>query len=446
MNQEELLLMSQKERDRWKVLHEADRRHITQREAAAQMGTSERWVRKLLARLREQGDGAILHRLRGRRSNRKIPGGVRKKAVGLVRKEYPDFGPTLASEYLAERHRVRVSRETLRGWMIGAQLWKPRRARIERVHTWRPRRAQCGERVQWDTSEHDWLEGRGEKLYLIALIDDATSRALARFVRHDSTGENRRTLRAYLKRWGRPVEVYTDKAGLFQIHRPQRVEEQRSGERPKTQMGRALEELGMGWIPAHSPQAKGRIERFFGMAQDRLVKGLRQAGASTLEAAQQYLERVYLPLWNRRFTVVAAHPTDAHRPLGPQHDLAAILSHVESRVVAPDYTVQWEGHRYQIARAALRAGLRGARVRMEKRLDGSLAVRFREHYLPLRVCEPRPEPAGPVPPAPRSPKPASPGRPPRWMEGFDLQRSKPIWALLREEKARLPQGDSGVRR
>jgi len=428
------------------VLHEASQRHITQKQAAEQIGVTERWVRKLLARLREEGDRAVVHRLRGRQSNRRIREPVREKAVVLVKREYEDFGPTLASEYLAQGHGIEVSRETLRGWMIAARLWKPRRARIERVHTWRPRRAQCGELVQWDTSEHDWLEGRGEQLYLIALIDDASSRAKARFVRHDSTPENLRLLGTYLERWGRPLAFYTDKASLFRINRPPQPEEQLQGKRPQTQIGRALEELGIEWIPAHSPQAKGRVERFFGTAQDRLVKGLRKAGAHTLEEAQHYLERVYLPLWNRRFTVAAANPTDAHRPLGPEHHLAAILSQVESRVVMPDYTVPWEGRRYQIARAALRAGLRGARVRMEKRLDGSIALRFRGHYLPVRVCEPRPEPAGPVQPAPRSPKPASNSRPHRWMEGFDLQRSKPIWAVLRQEQARGSPGGSGVRR
>jgi len=435
--------MSQKERDRLKVLHEADQRHINQKEAARQMGITERWVRKLLARMRQQGDRAVLHRLRGRRSNRKIPDAVRAKAVGLVSKEYRDFGPTLASEYLAERHRVRVSRETLRGWMIGAQLWKPRRARLGRVHTWRPRRAQCGELVQWDTSVHDWLEGRGERLYLIAMIDDASSRALARFVRHDSTPENLRLLRNYLRRWGRPLAFYTDKASLFQSSRPQQRDEQLQGQLPQTQIGRALGELGIEWIPAHSPQAKGRVERFFGTAQDRLVKGLRKAGGNTLEGAQQYLQRVYLPLWNRRFTVEPTHSTDAHRPLGPEHDLAAILSHVESRVVAPDYTVQWHRRRYQIAREAVRAGLRGARVRMEQRWDGRVAVRFREHYLPVRECgatpqQPTREQLEPTRAAQKARRPASETRPHRWMEGFDLRHSIPLWTVLRDEQPGPP--------
>ena len=433
MNQEEPIRMNQKERDRLQVLHEAKKRQITQQEAAAQMGVSERWVRKLLARLRQQGDRGVMHRLRGRVSNRKIPDAARKKVVGLVRKEDGDFGPTLASEYLAERHQVEVSRETLRGWMIQAQLWKPRRAHLEGVHTWRPRRAQGGELVQWDTSEHDWLEGRGEKLYLIAMIDDASSRAVARFVQHDSTAENLRLLRTYLRRWGRPLAFYTDKASLFKTSRPQQRDEQLQGQLPQTQIGRALEELGIEWIPAHSPQAKGRVERFFGTAQDRLVKGLRKAGVDTLAGAQQYLERVYLPLWNRRFTIPAANPTDAHRPLGPQHDLAAILSHVESRVVAPDYTVQFYRRRYQIAREAVRAGLRGARVRVEQQLDGSVAVRFREHYWPVRECGNRPPLSPPRPPertrsANGSRRPAPESRPHRSEERRVGKEGRSRWS------------------
>ena len=447
MNQEEPILMNQKERDRLQVLHEASQRHITQKQAAEQSGVTERWVRKLLARLRKEGDRAVVHRLRGRQSNRRIREPVREQAVVLVKREYGDFGPTLASEYLAQGHGIEVSRETLRGWMIAARLWKPRRARIERVHTWRPRRAQCGELVQWDTSEHDWLEGRGEKLYLVAMIDDATSRAKARFVRHDSTQENLRLLRRYLERWGRPGAFYTDKASLFRTNRPPQPEEQREGQRPRTQIGRALQELGIEWIPAHSPQAKGRVERFFGTAQDRLVKGLRKAGAHTLEEAQHYLERVYLPLWNRRFTVAAANPTDAHRPLGAEHNLAAILSHVESRVVASDYTLRFQGQLFQIARQEVRPGLRGAPVRVEQRLDGSLWVRFRDRYLAVRRCD---LPSRPSPPqrTRRSHKPPPPTTPRqhRWMEGFTLQRAKPIWAVLNDEGAGPPGDTVSVRR
>jgi hypothetical protein len=232
---------------------------------------------------------------------------------------------------------------------------------------------------------------------------------------------------------------------LFETNRPQQRDEELQGRLPKTQIGRALEELGIEWIAAHSPQAKGRVERFFGTAQDRLVKGLRKAGIRTLEGAQEYLERVFLPLWNRRFTVVAANRTDAHRPLGPEHNLAAILSQVESRVVAPDYTLRFQGRRYQIARAGIRPGLRGARVRVEKRLDGSVAVRFREQYLPLSVCEVKPRGTERVRPAGSARRPASKSRPHRWMEGFDLHRSKPLWAILRDEEGRRPEGSGTPR-
>ncbi|MEK7214797.1 MAG: transcriptional regulator, partial [Chloroflexota bacterium] len=172
--------------------------------------------------------------------------------------------------------------------------------------------------------------------------------------------------------------------------------------------------MGIEWIAAHSPQAKGRVERFFGTAQDRLVKGLRKAGVCTLPEAQRYLERVYLPLWNHRFTIPAANPTDAHRPLGPQHDLAAILSHVESRVVAQDYTFHWQGLRFQIAREAVRPGLRRAHARVERRLDGKLAVRFRESYLTVSRWE-APVPSQKQQPPPRREKTAAPPRPHRWM-------------------------------
>ena len=427
--------MSQRERDRLKVLHEADKGVILQREAATQMGVTERWVRKLLARMRKQGDRAVVHGLRGRRSNRKIPQVQQDRAVKLIEQEYRDFGPTLASEYLREQHEIKVSRETLRKWMVGRQLWKPRRKRVERIHQWRQRRSQVGELVQWDTSAHDWLEGRGEKLYLILMIDDASSRALARFARQDTTEENLRTLRAYLKRWGRPVAVYTDKASLFRINRRPGVEEQLQGKQPQTQIGRALEELGIEWIAAHSPQAKGRVERFFGTAQDRLVKGMRKAGVNTLAEAQRYLQQVYLPMWNRRFTVEPANDTDAHRPLGSEHDLVSILSHVETRRVGQDYTIQIGRRRYQIARDSIVAGLRAAAVRVEQRLDGKMAVRFRQRYLTVSICTDRPKAPSRPASAPEN-KTRTGGRQHEWMQGFDLRSGPPIWRLLNQQHPR----------
>ena len=251
------------------------------------MGISDRWVRKLLRRVQKEGDRGVIHRLRGRASKRRLRERVRTKALELVKSKYRDFGPTLACEYLAKKHEVEVSKETLRQWLIAAGLRRVKRRKVEEVHVWRPRRSCRGELVQWDTSEHDWLEGRGPRLYLVAMIDDASSRAYGRFVGHDSTEENLRVLWGYLERWGRPVEFYTDKSSLFTVNRPAVEAEDEAAEEALTQIGRALRELGIGWIAAHSPQAKGRIERFFGTAQDRLVKGLRVAGAQQPGGSQR---------------------------------------------------------------------------------------------------------------------------------------------------------------
>jgi len=423
--------MSQKDRDRLKVLHEVERGHLTQKQAGVQLKLSERWVRDLVKRLGKEGDGGILHRLRGRASKRRIAEAVREKVVRLVKREYRDFGPTLATEYLAEKHQVKMSRETLRKLLMEAGVWK--RRRVEEVHVWRARRAGWGELGQWDSSDHDWLEGRGPRLWLVAMIDDATSRALARFAEHDTTEENFRLLWKYLERWGRPLEFYTDKDSMFTVNRPLREAEDEAWPEALTQIGRALRELRIGWGPAHSPQAKGRVERFFGTAQDRLVKGMRKAGVQTLEEANRYLELEYLPQWSRRFTIEPANPTDAHRPLAAEHVLAAILSHVEDRVVANDYTIRYNNKQHQITRADIRPGLRGATVRVEERLDQTVWVRFRERYLTVRVCASQSK--APVPaPVPKL-RPSSPAQPEStWMKGFSLRSSPPLWKIIQEER------------
>lgn len=423
--QEGQLLMTQAERDRLVTLKKAKKRLITQREAAEELGITVRHVKRLLKELKKRGDQAVIHGLRGKPSWRRISEATAQKAVTILSDPiYRGFGPTLACEYLRQKHGLAVSKETLRKWMMEFGLWKAQQQRAERVHPWRPRRSRCGELVQWDTSEHDWLEERGERIYLIAMIDDATSRLYARFVRSDSTAENMRVLWGYLEWYGRPVAFYTDKASLFQTAGKRRRDEpgvdQDPRQMPPTQIGRALEELGIAWIAAHSPQAKGRVERGFSTAQDRLVKGLRVAGACTLEAANAYLASEFLPWWNQTLAVAPANACDAHRPLGQEQDLAAILSHVEQRQVSHGYTVRYQGKLYQIDRRDVRTGLRGSKLRIEQRWDGSIAMRFGTHYLRIQICE-QPLPALP---ASQASAPAKPGKKSptggqrRWMEGF----------------------------
>jgi hypothetical protein len=280
---------------------------------------------------------------------------------------------------------ITVGKDTVRKWMMTAGLWQSRPRRAKQIHQWRQRRDCAGELVQWDTSVHDWLEGRGDRLYLVAMIDDATSRAWAQFVPHDSTEENMRVLRRYLEQYGRPLAFYTDKAAIFETAAKQRSND--SDAQPEaTQMTRALAELGIERISAHSPQAKGRVARFFGTAQDRLVKGLRLAAASTLEEANAYLETEYLPEWNRLRTVTPANTTNAHRPLSELTDLSASLSHVEKRRVANNYTFPLFGETYKVAEASIVPGLKGSFIRVEVRLDGTVAARFDSRYLDISVC------------------------------------------------------------
>ena len=436
--------MTQAERDRLVTLKKAKKKLITQREAAEELGVSTRHVKRLLRALKKRGDQAVIHGLRGKPSNRRIPGAKEKEAVRTLSAEvYEDFGPTLAADHLRKKHGIEASKETVRQWMIRSKLWRAKAERVKKVHAWRPRRSRFGELVQWDTSEHDWLEGRGELLYLIAMIDDATSRLFARFVRHDSTQENMKLLRSYLEKFGRPIGFYTDKASLFQTAEKRKRDEpgveKDAVEMPPTQIGRALRELGIAWIAAHSPQAKGRVERNFKTAQDRLVKGMRVAGVKTIEQANQYLQEDYLAWWNQELTVEPANADDAHRPLEKSHDLAASLSHVETRQVRNDYTLQWEGEFYQIEPRAVVSGLRRAKVRVEQRLDGALAVRYGEKYLPVTRCEVAVKKA----PAPAPAEPTGQHRQPRrgsdWNRHFDLKKAPKVWQAAQESGCRRGQ-------
>jgi hypothetical protein len=338
---------------------------------------------------------------------------------------------------LAKKHNIEVSRETVRQWMIGAKLWRARKQHVEKIHEWRPRRSRFGELVQWDTSDHDWLEGRGEEILLINMIDDATSRWFARFVASDSTVENMNHLERYTKKYGRPLAYYTDKAAIFQTAEKTKRDGSRLGksreELPPTQIGRALQELGTAWIAAHTPQAKGRVERGFLTAQDRLVKGLRVAGVTTLEGANHYLETEFLPWVNATLAVVPANPDDAHRPLEKHHDLAAILSHVEKRRVNADYTFPLGAKTYRIARQDICTGLRGAYIRIEQRRDGSVAACFGGRYLKVEICEQRPK-VTPPKPAQRTAR-QKPGQS-AWNQNFDLKKGPKVWQVAQGSGAK----------
>lgn len=430
--------MSQVERDWLEWLKRARDGMITQRRAAEKMGITDRWVRTLLARMEKEGDRVVVHGLRGQPSNRRIAEEIQAKAVKFLKQpEWYDFGPTFASEQLAKRHEIHVSKETTRVWMVEAGLWKSQTRKLKEVHNWRPRRSGYGELVQWDTSDHDWLEGRGEPVrYLVRLIDDATSRSWGRFVWHDGTRENMGVLWEYVERNGRMVDVYTDRDSMFTVApRTGESEAERREADRLTQIGRALRELGIGWIAAYSPQAKGRIERSFGTDQDRLIKELRLAKVKTMRAANHFLEREYWPEWNERFARPVQGVVDMHRPLTPQLDLASALSHVEQRVVSNDYTVSFAGRRYQIARQDVKAGMKRQRLRVELRLDGELRARYEGRYVGVSECGARP-PVQPAPPRPVMRKDHNAGGKSHWMDGFSARVGPPLWQAIQIANSR----------
>ena len=361
----------------------------TQVEAGRVLELSVRQVRRIQRRLEAEGDGGVVHRLRGRRSNRRTPASRRRKVIAMYRREFEGFGPTLASEKLGEQG-LPVVPETLRRWLIEAQAWTPRRHR-EKHRSRRPRCACFGEMVQADGSHHDWLQGRGPQMVLLVMIDDATSRVGARFYPAETTEGYMDLLKRYIHRHGRMVWLYTDRDSIF-------WEEDSQGQRVRTQFTRALDELAIGWIPAGSPQAKGRVERFNGTAQDRLVKELRLQKASTLEQANAVLENDFLPWFNRCCTVTPASPNDAHHRLDPGMNLSAILSRQEKRVVENDYTLRYYNEHLQILPPP-HPGLRKGTVIVEERLDGTRHLRFRGKYL---AYEPVRASLGARPPDPRS--------------------------------------------
>jgi transposase len=431
--------MSQQERDWLEWLKRARDGVITQRKAAEKMGVTERWVHELLRRMEARGDAVVVHGLRGRPSNRRISEEVERRAMEALKDpDWHDFGPTFASEQLAKRHGIVASKETVRRWMIDAGLRQSRSRAVKDVHVWRPRRSSYGELVQWDTSEHDWLEGRGEPIkYLVRLIDDATSRSWGRFVWRDATRENMGVLWEYLERNGRMIDVYTDRDSMFAV--PPKAHESRQDRTTAdrlTQIGRALRELGIGWIAAFSPQAKGRVERSFQTDQDRMIKQLRLAKVTTMNQANVFLEKEYWPEWNERFAKPLTGIADVHRPLTPHIDLAASLSHVEHPMVYNDYTFCFAGCKYQIAREAAVVGMKRQRIRIELRLDGSIQARYEGKYVSISECV-----AGAQIQLPLLQKPVrkdhNAGGKSRWMSDFwNQQQTPPLWCAIRDSNAR----------
>jgi transposase-like protein len=375
--------MSVKELRRVPVIHQTMEKKLTQIKAGALLGLTARHVRRLLQRVRQEGDRGLVHRGRGKPSNRRLPEQGKARVLRLYAQRYGDFGPTLAVEQLAERHGMVVSAETLRGWLLAKGVTHfQRRKRPHRA--WRERKAHVGELVQLDGSHHDWFEGRGPRCVLMAYIDDASSRVFARFYAYEGTISAMDSFTRYVTRHGIPLAIYADKHTTYQSPAPPTVEEQLAGVTPRSQFGRALEELGVELIPAHSPQAKGRVERLFKTVQDRLVKELRLAGIATIEAANQFVEE-WLPLFNRRFTVQPAQAADLHRPRPAGLALDRMLCLKTTRCLRKDFTIVHQRGLYQIHET-----IRASHVLVEERVDGTMRITHQGRTLGFHAITSRP--------------------------------------------------------
>lgn len=411
---EDKVLMSGKELRRVHVIRQVREKRITQREAGTMLRLTDRQIRRLLGRVQQEGDQGLVHRGRGQPSNRRIPEKRKAKVVKLYEERYGDFGPTLAVEKLAEHHGITLSDETLRCWLQARGIEHFRRRK--RPHrAWRARKAHVGELVQLDGSHHDWLEGRGPACVLMGYIDDASSRVYARFYQYDGTIPAMDSFQRYVRQYGLPLALYADKHMTYRSPAEPTVEEQLAGTEPQSQFGRALSELGVGLIAAHSPQAKGRVERLFKTLQDRLIKELRLAGVTTLEDANRFLAE-YLPRYNRQFVVRPVQTANLHRPPPTVRELERSLCLKTTRCLRKDFTIAHEGRLYQIHDT-----VRATQVQVEEQLDGTLRLTHQGRSLGFHAIAARPTmkraDAKPVqhPRSPVVPRPDHPWRK-RWLQ------------------------------
>jgi len=380
----DIISMTQGELKRLHIVRKALDKSITQAEAADIIGRCLRQVRRIVKRVKREGDSGVIHKSRGKPSNRALSKKIKDKALRLYKEKYPDFGPTLASEKLFEIDKIKLDDETLRLWLIEANIsYKQRKKRPHRQ--WRQRKDYFGEMVQMDGSEHDWFEGRGPECVFMGYIDDATGNPFGRFSPYEGTLPAMDSFKRYVEKYGIPASIYLDKHSTYKSTKKQSIEDQLNNQEHLSQFARAVGEIGVNIIYADSPQAKGRIERLFHTFQDRVIKEMRLQGISSIAEGNRFLKR-YLPVYAKRFGVKPAKQGDLHRPLTKDIELNKILCKKTECALRNDFTVAYDKKLYQIE-----DNIRAKKVIVEERTDGSMLIRHKGAILKFKEITTRPE-------------------------------------------------------
>ena len=398
MSGKDIITMSQKELKRLHIINKILDKRLKQSEAVKILDLCDRQIRRIVKRIREKGDKAIVHRSRGKSSNRAFPEDVKEKVIKIYKDKYPDFGPTLASEKFLELDKIALGTQTLRNWLIEEGEWQV--SHKHRKHCqWRERKHYYGEMEQVDGSHHDWFEGRGPKCVLMAYIDDAKSRVYARFYKYEGTFPFMDSFKRYIQKYGLPHSIYIDRHTTYKSPKEPSIEDQLNNREPLSEVGRALKELEVALIYAHSPQAKGRVERLFKTFQDRVVKEMRLKGIKNIEEANRFLKH-YLPVFNNRFSVKAIGQGDLHRAVPKDINLDSILCIKTGRVLRNDFTVAHDKKLYQVI-----SHVNTRKITVEERINGKIFISYGKKQLNYKEINKRPgKQAEPKPCFPVEPK------------------------------------------
>ena len=380
---EDIIIMRGRELKRLHVIYKLNEKKINQQEASELLGLCVRQVRRISKRVLKEGDTGIVHKSRGKPSNRLFSEDLKSRAISLYRGRYSDFGPTLANEKMEDIEGIKVSTQTLRNWLIGEGLWKQKR-RHRKHRQWRERKRHFGEMLQMDGSHHDWFEGRGTKLVLMAYIDDATSKVYARFYDYEGTLPAMDSFKGYIGQYGIPQCIYLDRHSTYKSTAKPTIEDELNNRVPMSQFERSMEEIGVKVTHALSPQAKGRVERLFRTFQDRVIKEMRLKGISTKEGANEFLID-YLPIYNKRFSQNAANEEDLHMPLAEGTEIDSILCIKTKRALKNDFTISHERKLYQIEDKVT-----ARHVIVEEKIDGSMVIKHKEQNLKFHKITSRP--------------------------------------------------------